>query len=235
MFESIKYRKLLIAIIVLLTFSTSINANAQEEFKMNVSMYPVDGDSTTNIKLFVTMEPLTSIGSWSLYVDYVDKGIVSGQPDIRVGKTNQYQHKWIVIFNPPFGKEGRSYNIRIVVLSNTGKIYERYKSFKITDTIPQISWVEDLSDSEREVFKGDKGDTGDPGPPGESIVGPEGPEGPKGDKGDQGDPGPPGASIIGPEGPQGPRGESYPKIMFYIGMLLSLIAIIISLWSILKK
>jgi len=223
-----------ITLFLVVLLSTSIvfyNVGAEEEtFELNVSMYPVDGDSTTNIKLIVTTTPLTSIGSWSLYVDYVDKGIINDKPDIRVGKTSTYKHQWIVIFNPPFGKEGRSYPIRIVVMTNTGEMYEKYRSFRITDTIPQISWMEDLSDKEKELFKGEKGEKGDPGiqgPPGDSIEGPPGPPGPKGDKGDPGIQGPPGKSI---EGPQGSPGKSYPEMIFYIGLFLSIISIIISLW-----
>ena len=213
-------------IILLLVFSSCINVDAQDEtFKINISMYPIKGDSQTAIKLFVTAEPLESVGSWSLYVDYVDNTIVSNKPDIRVGKTNIYEHRWIVIFNPPFGKEGKSYTIRIVILTNTGKIYEYYRSFKIIDTIPELSWFDDLSQSEIEAIRGLEGEKGDQG----EI----GPQGPQGEKGDQGPMGPQGEK--GDQGEIGQKGKSYPSFEFNIGMLLSIVAIIISTLAYRKK
>lgn len=208
-----------------------INVNAEDEsYKINISMYPITGDSTTNIRLFVTTEPLTGIGSWTLYVDYHDKNVVNGLSDIRIGKTNTYKHQWVVVFNPPFGKEGKKYTIRIVILTDKGEIREYYRNFKIIDTIPKLEWFEDLSQKELEAIRGPKGDTGIQGEIGYTGLGIQGEIGPKGDTGIQG------KSIIGEKGeegdrgPRGLKGESYPVIMFYSGVFLSLFSLIFSLW-----
>lgn len=222
---------LLYTIMFLLFIAKSVSVNAEDEsYKINISMYPIRGDSTTNIRLFITTEPLTGIGSWTLYVDYVDKNVVNGMSDIRIGKTNTYKHQWVVVFNPPFGKEGKSYTIRIVILTDTGQIREYYRQFKIVDTIPEIEWFDDLSQKELNAIRGPKGDIGIQGERGHTGLGVQGEIGPKGDTGIQG------KSIIGEkgeEGDRGPRGlegKSYPVIIFYSGILLSLFSLIFSLW-----
>lgn len=230
------YRKKIVKItilfyIIFFLIAKSVSVNAKDEsYKINISMYPIRGDSTTNIRLFVTTEPLIGVGSWTLYIDYVDKNVVNGMSDIRIGKTNTYKHQWVVVFNPPFGKEGKSYTIRIVILTDTGQIREYYRNFKIIDTIPKLSWFEDLSDKELEAIRGPKGDTGIQGEIGYTGLGIQGEIGPKGDRGIQG------TSIIGERGekgdrgPRGLEGESYPVIMFYGGVFLSLFSLIFSLW-----
>ncbi len=212
------------------------SVNSAEEFKMNVSMFPVEGDTTTNVNLFVTMEPAESVGSWKLYVYWVDQIIVNGRADTQVGKTNVYKHVWVVSFNPPYGRKGNTYTIRIVVLSNTGKIYERYWTFKMTATVPQLDWFDDLSPEALAKITGPTGPTGPVGVTG--ATGEAGPQGVPGGTGNTGSTGPTGPQgEPGPQGPIGPVGEpgedgidgvdgtDAPMLLVYIALGLSVVSI----------
>ncbi|MHA1710502.1 MAG: cohesin domain-containing protein [Candidatus Freyarchaeota archaeon] len=65
------------------------------------------------------------------------------------------------------------------------------------------------------------------------IQGPPGPPGPKGEKGDPGPPGPKGEK--GDPGPQGPPGPAAPTEYLIASIILSIIAICISIYAAVKK
>ncbi len=163
---------------------------------LKISMFPVQGDSNTNIVLFVMPTLSTGPGPWRLYVYWADTCLINGKRDIVIPKTTTYKHEWIIEFNPPYGVKGRKYIVRVVVITHTGQILEQWSQFTMGETIPKLSWFDSLTQAELDAIRGPAGATGA-----------RGPAGPKGAAGATGSVGPTGASgAIGPEGPQGPAG-----------------------------
>ncbi|MCK4829246.1 collagen-like protein, partial [bacterium] len=131
-----------------------------------------------------------------------------------------------------------SHIIQVWVYDHEGTIGKKTFFYNIKSVIPRLEWWEEMSQEAKDFFKGEKGDKGDsiigpPGPPGEAITGPQGPPG------DSliGPPGIPGESITGPEGPKGepgdsiigPPGKSYPILVFWVCVVLSIISLIMTI------
>ncbi len=225
---------LLCLILSLSAISTEVVASFLSE-ELKISMYPVEGDSNTNIVLFVMPTLSTGPGPWRLYVYWGDTCLINGRHDIVIGKTTNYKHEWIIEFNPPYGTKGKQYTIRVVVITNTGVIYEQWSTFRMGETIPKLSWFDALTQAELDAVTGPRGPAGPVGSTGATgEAGPQGIPGATGDSitGPTGPQGEPGSGEQGPVGPQGEPGEdgidgeSAPVGLFYIVGGLSVLSTI---------
>ena len=228
---------LILALILVSTIS--VNIPIVLSFDIDIDMKPNRGDSKINIVILVRTNPYRTKDSWKLFLFWDDHVVFYNINDVYIKSTKQYEHRWELKFNPPsdpkYLEKGNHY-IDIWVLNSTGHIEKRIKSFKITETIPETSWFDELPDKTKEQLRGEKGEKGDPGEKGEmGDPGLMGLPGEKGEKGDQGDRGLPGEK--GEKGDQGERGETgkYPIVQFYLFGLLSIVAIILSIISLMKS
>jgi len=64
-------------------------------------MWPSKGTIETQIVLFVSTTPYKTSNSWRLYVFWDDYPVANAVPDVRVGKTNNWEHRWELNFYPP--------------------------------------------------------------------------------------------------------------------------------------
>jgi len=227
-------KKSVLGLAILILVSLIIpNANA---FDVHIDMWPSKGTIETQIVLFVSTTPYKTSNSWRLYVFWDDYPVANAVPDVRVGKTNNWEHRWELNFYPPpfpeYARKG-TYKIKIRVVNSTGHFKVITKYFDIRETIPIPSWVEDLSEEELAALQGPTGPEGPLGETGEQgLQGETGPQGVKGNKGEKGDRGKQGEP--GPVGPIGPRGRSYPVLLFYIGLILSIASITLSVRTLRK-
>lgn len=191
----------LVCLILVLPFISTKMAGTEIVFSedLDISMFPVEGGAETNIVLFVFPTLTTQgPGPWRLYVYWHDICLINGRPDKVIGTTTTYKHEWIIEFNPPYGKIGYTYAVRVVVVTNTGEILEQWSTFKMKETIPKLSWFDSLTQAELDAIRGPTG-----------PVGPQGPTGPTGAKGPTGPQGVPGTDgVQGPGGIQGIQGET---------------------------
>lgn len=168
-----------------------------------------------------------------LYIFWDDMVIVQRLMDPVVDKIHTYM--WDVTFQPPqvplYCKKG-SHKVRFRVEDEDANVQYYQLSFEITDTVPDLSWFDDLTQTELDKITGPPGPKGDPGVqgiPGEDgITGPQGPAGPQGLQGTQGNPGELGAiGLIGPTGIQGESGldgsdgKNAPVLLVYGSLILS--------------
>ncbi len=190
---------------------------------LKISMYPIEGNSNTNIVLFVLPTLNRGPGPWRLYVYWGDTCLINGQLDKKIGTTAVYKHEWILNFKPPYGKKGDRINVKVVVITNTGKLFEVWTQFRMTETIPKLSWFDELTQAELDAITGPQGEVGPIGPQGEP--GPRGPKGeigsigPPGPQAEQGPPGPTG--LTGSAGEPGDPGKSAPILFVYAALILS--------------
>lgn len=175
-----------------------VGVEAQPTGDLEISMYPVEGDSNTNIVLFVMPTLSEGPGPWRLYVYWKDTCLINGRHDLVIGKTTTYKHEWIIEFNPPYGNKGSKYLVRVIVITDTGEILEQWRTFTMGETVPRLSWFDKLTQAELDAITGPTGPVGPQGP--------AGPAGPTGSQGVSGEIGPKGAT--GPAGPQGETGDT---------------------------
>jgi len=198
----------IIMLSIILVCACPITVSASEDpFDVHVEMRPTQGSSATSIFLFVTTTPYSSSESWHLYVFWDEITILSRVADVKI-TASLYEHRWELSIKAPKGgsKKGWHY-VDIWVVDGDGNIVkDQTLAFKVTSTVPQTEWWEDLSPEFIEEITGPRGERGTTGPQGE-----QGPKGEEGDRGEQGQRGPPGPQgdrgNLGPQGEQGPPGE----------------------------
>jgi len=227
---------LILLVILISSFSSKITSGLK--YDIDIDIKPTSGDSNINIFIFVRTDPIRTKDSWKLYV-FWDDHLITKVNDIYIKTTKQYEHSWELNFQPPKDPKYlklKNHYIEIWVKNSTGHVESRIKTFKITKTIPQVSWFDELTEKEKEQIRGAKGDKGDKGEIGD--------KGEKGDKGEQGNIGLEGERGLkgdrgekGEKGDKGEKGEAgkYPILQFYLFGLLSIISVIITLIGLRKS
>ncbi len=213
----------LLCLVLSLMVVPTIVAIDTETDDLKISMYPMDGDANTNIVLFVLPTLDRGPGPWRLYVYWGDMCQINGKLDKKIGTTAVYKHEWIINFNPPYGKKGDRINVKVVVITNKGELFEVWTQFRMTQTILKPEYFDTLTQAELDAITGPQGEVG--------PIGPQGEPGPRGPKGVAGSVGPPGSDgEQGPAGPRGPQGvvgapgepgKSAPILFVYAALILS--------------
>jgi len=182
------------------------------------ALYPPHGTSQTSILAMIRPDEPASGSLW-LYMFWDDMPIKTRLEDPVVNKVHTYM--WDVIIQAPqepfYCKKG-PHKITCRIEDDEANVKYAVYTFTIDDTIPDVSWFENLPQEFINQIKGPKGDTGATGPrgigeqgiqgePGPIGIGIQGEPGPIG-IGIQGEPGPIGIGIQGERGPPGQRGEA---------------------------
>jgi len=211
------------------------NASGEEPYLLkSVDIHLRQGTVNTEILIVVRGNPYTTETAWNLYVFYDEKCLIQRYPDIQRGKTTTREHRWDVTIKPPpefpYSTKSSSKNkhyIKIRVENEIGQTSEYKSEFKITEFIPPPEYWDLIDPGFKEDITGPEGPQGETGPPG-----PVGDRGPKGNTGDRGERGLRGnTGETGPKGPQGPPGVPYPILTFNIGIVMSLIAFFVSIYT----
>ena len=207
-----------------------------EEPTVNVEIMPSKGTTDTTILLFVSTDPIRTVGSWRLYIFWDGQPLYKNSKDIQIGTSLTYEHRWYVEFKPPSDTsllEEGDHTIQIWIIRDTGLILKETIDFEITEIIPQLEWWEELPADFIANLTGPPGTQGPPGPQGESgprgAQGQPGPAGPRGQPGVDGSVGPPGEE--GEKGLPGPAGKDAPIVMVYISFVASVMSVFLSVMT----
>lgn len=227
-------------IIGLLFLFISINIPSAMCFDFDVEIKPDEGQSNTEIWLYVMGDPFRTKGRWYLYVFWDDLNIIQKNPDVYLDWSKEYEHRWEVKITAPTSEKRfttrKKHTIEIWVMNSTGEIKKEKEIFEITKTIPAIEWWEDLPKKLIESLEGEKGDRGVQGIQGKTgEMGERGEQGVRGEKGKTGDIGEQG--IQGEKGEKGERGDSgedgksYNVFMFNTIGFIGFISLILSIYT----
>jgi len=229
-------RRTLLFILFALIFSSLLCSPIVGAFEIEVDMPSTSGDSEATITIFVTGTPFKG-DLWKLFLYWDDvnmypNGVVSPADAQGV----KYEHWWQISFKPPSDPSARSkgsHDVRVWVMNSTGHVEKAKTTYRITSSTPDVvKWWKDLPQGFLDSIMGEKGEKGATGAQGSAgPQGPQGAQGPPGAKGEQGPLGLQGAT--GPQGPQGAPGipgQPAPRMLVNFTFLMSLGAIILSLY-----
>jgi len=200
------------------------------------AVYPSHGTSKTTILGMVRPEKRTDNTPLWLYIFWDDLPIRQRVMDTLDGTIHTYM--WDVIFTPPqdssYCKKG-THMITFWVEDKDANIQLGVYTFTIDDTIPDVSWFDDLPQVFIDQITGPVGPQGVSGPQGpagtdgtagvQGPIGPTGPQGPQGTMGPNGAPGERGYNgTQGISGEDGVDGKNAPVVLLYAALILSAIS-----------
>lgn len=182
-------------------------------YKVTTRFGPLKGNVNTEIYLMVRVDARHDRPMY-LYVLYEDKYVVRREASFKSTTIHSWDCTFTAPDEAPYSDLGEH---EIYVIIDDGLTLQKKSIgyYTIDDYIPPDNWIP--SSALLEKLRGSEGPSGPQGKQG--TAGPEGPIGPAG---------PQGVGVPGPEGPQGIEGTHVSAGWLRISVVLSVIALIVS-------